>query len=367
MSFHHQTKYNLDLELSKLEHFLKTNNIWFRKNFLLKYETYYKTGGNVKIFCSPNNLIDFRETINYLRAREIDFKIVGYTSNTLFFDEIEYSVILSTKNLINVKIEDEIIEVETGYYLYDFVRITSILNQAKGFEGLEGIPGSIGGAIFMNAAAYNDSISDNLIDVKLLDDNQQTINLNKEECKFKYRDSIFKSNNNYIILSARFKLVKGDIDNIAKKIEAVHIARHSYQEFVFPNLGSMISINKDIYLEILGADKINKLKYYLLQILLKNKFVKFLKRKKPDNVGLNNLIISKLGEPPNKMSKKSVNILLNSKDSNSLSILNYINYIKINIDKKYKQENEIVISPAYEIEKNFEQVLKNLNTHKNDN
>ncbi|MCK5402459.1 MAG: FAD-binding protein, partial [Flavobacteriaceae bacterium] len=263
----------------ELEFFLKNNYCAFQKDYLIKYDTYFKTGGRVKFFLMPLSVDELKYVISYLQKHNLHFKIIGFTSNLFLLDEVEYSVIISTKNLKKVNKNEKGFCVEAGYALSDLVRI-AIINQAKGFEGLEGIPASVGGALFMNAGAYGHSISDNLISVDCINQDNDIITLTKEECGFSYRTSIFK-NGNYIIVSARFNFIKGDRLTIAKNVETFHIARHSYQDFVYPNLGSMISIPINIYQRILKKDKTYIFKYWLLKYIYKNPFIKFINRKRP--------------------------------------------------------------------------------------
>lgn len=342
--------------LNKIEHYLNTKNIVYKKNHIIKYETYFKTGGNIKLFIIPNNYIDFKNIINYLIDEKLDYKIIGFTSNVLFLDELEYSIIISTKNLSKLEVIDNSIRVESGYSLQDFVRV-AVINQAKGFEGLEGIPASIGGALFMNAGAYGDTISDNLISIEIIDENNNFIELKKEECNFSYRDSIFKTGK-FTILRAKFKLVKGNREKIAKNIEKFHIARHSYQDYTYPNLGSMISITGDTYHHIMKNDNIFNILYWILKYLYKNPITKFINRKKPNNIIFNKLLLeylsSKKGIKLNyTLSTKSSNILINDGSVTSKEIIDYVFLIYNLTNKQYHIENEIVLNPVYLVKDDF--------------
>ena len=346
----------LDEQIDYIESYLISSQIPFKKNWNLKYETYFKTGGVAKIFCAPNNKQQLTKCVLKLSEKKIEYRLLGYTSNVLFFDEIDYTIIITTKNINHLQIKDNIATVEAGYSLYEFVRVVSVLNESKGFEGLEGIPGSIGGAIFMNAAAYGNSISDNLIDVEAVDmQTLKLIKLSKKQCEFSYRESVFRKSN-MVILSARFCLVKGNILKIERKIEAIHIARHSYQEYVYPNLGSMISIDKDIYTQLVGANKINMAILFFLKLCFKNPLIKLLKRKKPDNNIFNSFIIRILGKTKNQISKKSINILLNTPTSTSETHLEYIQHISQALGQKYKIENELITTPIYKVNKGFQKL-----------
>ena len=348
----------MNKEIEDIENFLKKTYIAYKKDYKIKYETYFKMGGNVKLFISPNEFNQFKELIIFLKKINISFKIIGFTSNIILLDELKYFVIISTKNLTKLIVENNTIEVEAGYSLQDFVKVT-VINQSKGFEGLEGIPASMGGAIFMNAGAYGDNISDNLISLECIDDNNNFITLKKDECDFQYRNSLFKKNNNYSIIRAKFQLNKGDRKNIQKKIEIFHSARHSYQDFTYPNLGSMISLTGDIYSKIIKKSLKYNLLYWILKYLYKNPISKFINRKRANNKVFNKLILNYLKKEKNInmeyiLSSKNANILINDGTTSSKKIIDYIYLMHDLLDRKFHIENEIVLEPIYDISKDFE-------------
>lgn len=344
-----------------LIHYLKENHIFFKEDYLIKYDTYFKTGGRIKIFIAPQDYRKFKNVIVKLRQDELDYKIIGNTSNIILLDEIEYSIIVSTKNLSKLEVVDSVIHVEAGYSLQDFVRV-ALINQAKGFEGLEGIPGSIGGAIFMNAEAYGDAISDNLISVECIAEDNSVLELKKNECGFSYRDSIFRDGK-IAILRAKFKLVRGNRDDIARNIENYHIARHSYQDYVYPNLGSMISTKSNLYYLILKNDSMYYFFYWILKYLYKNPIVKFINRKRPNNIVFNKLLLKYLFSKQGinlkyTLSTKSANILVHDGTVDICETLNYIYLMHNLIGEKYSIENEVILEPVFSIKEDFEGTYK---------
>lgn len=332
------------MKLTNFRIFLDSNHISYKKDYLLKYETYFKMGGTVNSFVIPNNIDELAIVINYLRKNNLEFKIIGLTTNVYFIDELEYSVIISTKNLTSLQITNDAIQVDCGYSLQDFVRVT-LLEQSTGYEGLEGVPGSIGGAIVMNAGAYGYTISDNIISITCLTSEKEIITLNKEETNFSHRNSIFKIHKDWIVLSAQFKLIKAESAVIAKKIETFHIARHTYQEFSYPNLGSLFSIKGDFYTEFFTKDKIYSTMCFILKVIYKNPFTKFLMRKNPNNIVFNKLIERYLmpNKIENRYSNKSMNILINDGITQTDQLLGYITLLKENLSSDSPIENEIVL------------------------
>ncbi|MBX3048644.1 MAG: FAD-binding protein [Anaerolineales bacterium] len=337
--------------------FLQDQNICYKTDYLIKYETYFKTGGIVKLFVAPQDYGKMVSLVSFLNVSRIKYRIIGYTSNMLFFDEIQYSVILSTKNLNSLEIKEKKIEVEAGYQLQDFVRV-ALINGWKGFDGLEGIPGSIGGALVMNAGAYGYSISDNLISVECIDGENRLSLLKKDDCLFEYRNSIFRGGG-HCILRATFSLQKDSIARIAKNIEKFHIARHSYQEHAYPNLGSMISINENFYNEIFRNKKTFALLFWLLRILFKNPISKFLSRRNPNNIVFNwllkkFLLLERRVLLNYQMSAKGANSLVNNGKVLPKEIIEYTLLCKELLGGKYHIENEFVVTPAFSVDPEFQ-------------
>lgn len=345
--------------LENLSLYLESEKIWYRKNYNIKFETFYKTGGNVNTYICPNSVSDLIKATKYLIQKKIEFKTIGFTSNVLLFDEIEYSVILSTKNVIGIEIADGYIDVEGGYSLQDFVRV-AVIHSAKGFEGLEGIPGSVGGGVFMNAGAYGYSIADKIISVEYIDEAGNIKTATKEMCKFNYRTSTFKGTRN-IITRVRFKIETGDQEEIANKIETFHIARHSYQEFCYPNLGSMFSVNGNFYQEIIRNEtKLYNAVFILTKLLYKNPIAKFFNRKRPNNTPLNWLLAKKINVNNYTPSKKSMNIFINRGISPIEDSLDYMIEIKHRLGSRFHIENELILEPSVAIKPEFIETYKKI-------
>lgn len=334
------------MKLLNFRTFLDINNIGYRKDYILKYETYFKMGGKVHSFVMPKSLEEMKKILGFLSENGINYKIIGLTTNVYLLDELEYSIIITTKYLTSLEITSHGIKAECGFSLQEFVRVT-LLESSTGYEGLEGIPGSIGGALVMNAGAYGYTISDNLISVTCLTPDQKIITLEKEDCFFYHRHSVFKEKKEWVVLSALFKLIPDKQSQIAQKIETYHIARHSYQEFAYPNLGSMFSVKGDFYREFVKRDKFYYLLTFILKVLYKNPAIKLIMRKNPNNKIFNRLIQKYL--LPKKIthtySSKSMNILVNDGRSNIDQILDYISLLKENLHPETPIENEIVIAP----------------------
>jgi UDP-N-acetylmuramate dehydrogenase len=349
--------------VNRCSNYLDKMSIKYRRKIPLQYETYFKKGGVVQCFVEPATEDEYISVIRFLNDNAIEFKVVGFTSNLYFLDELEYGILISTKQLrkLIVNKQEQTIEVEAGYPLEDFVRV-ALVSGGVGFEGLEGIPATIGGAIFMNAGAYGFSISDCLLDVKVMDKSGSVDTLSKSLCHFSFRESIFKQNKDLYIISARFRYEHGSQETSVKAIRTYHIARHIYQEFAYPSLGSLFSVKRSFYDEVFRKSFLYRKYYFALKLLLNNPISKLFRRKNPNNTVFNALFKS-YGQPEGygvSVSEKSLNILINDGVSSYAELNQHIKLLKSYLKKSTPIENEVVIEALSDNTKN-KQFLKELN------
>lgn len=215
-------------ELSKICKTIENEN-------LKKYNT-YKLDCSCKVIIFPSTIDELKESLNIIKKNKSKWFILGNGSNIIlpkYYD----GVIIKLDNLNKRVINDDNIYVESGYMLNKL----AIELSNKGFTGIEwatGIPGTIGGAIYGNAGAYKSSMSEILVDVTLLD-NENIITLKNEELEFNYRDSLLKHRKNLIVLSCNIKLEKGNTEEIKKTIEERTLKRIETQPLEYPNCGSV--------------------------------------------------------------------------------------------------------------------------------
>ena len=203
---------------------------------LKKYNT-YKIGGYAKYVVKPHDINCLKELIKFLKDNNYNYFIIGKGSNLILPDEDYNGVVIILDNLNSIKYEKDYVYVEAGCSLNVFIS-NLINNNYKGLENLYGIPGTIGGAIVQNAGCYGSIISDNLISVVYLENN--TIKeITKNKCDFEYRNSIFKNNKEKIILSCKFKLDKGNKNEMLDIIKSNMIKRKNNQPLEYPNAGSV--------------------------------------------------------------------------------------------------------------------------------
>lgn len=201
-------------------------------NGLIKDFTTYKLSGKMKDVYFPSDLDELKD----LLKSDFEFKIIGNGSNLIISESYEGNFI-KLSNFNSISFDGNTVKVGCGYSLSKL----SLECARKGLSGLEfacGIPGSVGGAIYMNAGAYGNNISDVLISVTILDDNLNIRSLSNSELNFGYRNSVFK-NKNYVILDGTFVLNNKKSDLILNEINDIMESRRSKQPLEFPSAGSV--------------------------------------------------------------------------------------------------------------------------------
>lgn len=207
------------------------------ENVSLKKFNTYKIGGIARYIVKPNSVDNLINLIGYLDEENIKYIVLGKGSNVILPDEDFEGAIILLDDLNKVNINDNIVEAEVGISLSAFI-MNLINNELGGLENLCGIPGTLGGSIVGNAGCYGSQISDYLVDVTYLE-NGIVKTITKEECKFSYRDSIFKRDKNKIILSCKFRLVKSNKDLMLESVKEHAIKRRNSQPLEYPNAGSV--------------------------------------------------------------------------------------------------------------------------------
>ena len=204
----------------------------------LKNHTTFKIGGNCIALIEPREVSDIVETIKICRENSIKFFIIGNGSNLLVPDEGYNGVIIKLKGEFStIQVEGEYLIVNSGAKLSE-VYTVAYENSLTGFEFASGIPGTIGGAIYMNAGAYGGEMKDIVESVQVLDlDNFELRELKNEELEFSYRKSIIQRRN-YIVTTIKLKLQKGNKEKINAVYEDLRERRNSKQPLNFGSAGS---------------------------------------------------------------------------------------------------------------------------------
>lgn len=186
--------------------FLNNNEIEFLENDELRKYNTVKVGGTAKVVCFPHDNEQLIKILKFVNQNQIKVFIIGNGSNLIFADDYFDGCIINLKKLNNdYKVNKDVLTIGSGYMITK-LNFELAKTSFNGLEFASGIPGTIGGVIYMNAGAYKDDISNHLIDVTYLDENFNVKTISTSECKFNYRTSIFQTNKNWIILSANIKL-----------------------------------------------------------------------------------------------------------------------------------------------------------------
>ena len=208
-----------------------------KENVSLKTLTTLKVGGIGKYVFYPKDVTSLKKALTLFKENNINYKIFGNGSNIIPSDKIYDGVIIKLSSLNNLKIEDEVIEVEAGYSLMKLAKEVIKLG-LSGLEWANGIPGTIGGAVYMNAGAYKQDMSFVLEKITALDENMNIVTLNKDELDFSYRHSRLMEEN-LICLSATLRLEKKDISLIEEVVNKRKEKRMETQPLEYPSAGSV--------------------------------------------------------------------------------------------------------------------------------
>lgn len=213
-----------------------------QKDILLKNHTTFRIGGRAKYFFAARNREDLILAVRAAKRLKLPFFILGAGSNLLVSDRGYNGLVIKTQNLkFKTQIHNSKLKIfcEAGTPLAKLVK----LSIEKGYSGLEwaaGIPGTVGGAICGNAGAFGKSMESIVKEIEAFDVKSGKVKvLKNKDCKFAYRDSIFRRNKNLIIISATVHLKRGNKGKIKNKTKEYLNYRKRNQPLNFPSAGSV--------------------------------------------------------------------------------------------------------------------------------
>ena len=217
---------------------LQMNGIEWELNCPLSKHSTLRIGGGADIALFPHSTEELCRALAFLRARDIPTLVIGNGSNVVFSDEGYRGAVVFTGKCREIKIEENILFADAG------VPLSALSSAARdeGLSGLEfafGIPGTLGGAIYMNAGAYGGSMSDVCINSSYYDiQTGEVKSLFEDAQAFGYRKSIYQHHPERIILRATLKLQKGDRRQISETMRTYWEKRRNSQPMDLPNAGS---------------------------------------------------------------------------------------------------------------------------------
>lgn len=292
---------------------LKKSNIGkIEEDVALSKHTSYKVGGKALVFVYPKDVGSLIHLLKLCKGHKINYKVLGNGTNTLFSDRAYKGVIIKLNEFNNYKFFKHSLTAEAGVPLAKLANLAS----KKGLAGLEfaaGIPGTVGGAVFMNAGAYKSDMGYVVKKAQVLTPKYQVINMTNRELDFHYRTSFFQKNPAYICLSVSIGLKQGDATTLQEVIKDRRVRRMASQPLEFPSAGSVFRNPSDD----VSAGKLI------------------------DDLGLKGLC--KGGA---KISDKHANFIINTNKAKASDIMHLINFTKEAVKEKYdidlKVEQEFV-------------------------
>ena len=282
-----------------------------KQNELMKKHTSIKIGGPADFLVEISTIDELKNIIQFTNNNKIPVNIIGNGSNVLVLDNgiRGITIKLEFKEIKLEKLDENKIQVivESGVPI-GLLAQTLLKEEICGFEELSGIPGTIGGAIVMNAGAHGKEIKDIVTEITAMDYNGIIHKFTNQEAQFSYRHSKF-SNGKYIILKTKFLLEKGKKEQIKEKMDEYARYRKEKQPIEYPNAGSTFKRGED-----------------------------FITAKLIDNAGLRGYSIGKA-----QISEKHAGFIINTGDATAQEILQLAEYAKSQIYEKYKKKIELEI------------------------
>lgn len=202
----------------------------------MKNHIYFKVGGPADIFLTPKSIEQLSETVKICKQNNIPYLIIGNGSNLLVKDGGIRGVVIALTKLDKLQSKGNFIKAEAGVLLKD-VSDRAVENSLTGFEFASGIPGSVGGAVFMNAGAYDGEIKNVILEAEVLDEEGNVIVLNRDELELGYRTSRVMKDN-LVVLSAIFQLELGEKEAIQSRVDELTAKREEKQPLEYPSAGS---------------------------------------------------------------------------------------------------------------------------------
>ncbi|OGS21813.1 MAG: UDP-N-acetylenolpyruvoylglucosamine reductase [Elusimicrobia bacterium RIFOXYA2_FULL_40_6] len=304
------------------------------KNISLKKHTNFKIGGKARYFVSARAKNDFSETIAWAKKHKVRYMIIGLGTN-LLFTEKGFNGLIIKNSWHNIQMDGkQTVFSSSGTDMSKLVNYY-LKNNYSGLEWAGGLPGTIGGAVRGNAGAFLGEIKDSVVKVESIDYSRakpRTIIRSNKQCRFYYRDSIFKHNKE-IILGVWFKAKKGDKKEISKKIKDCRAYREKFQPLEYPSAGSFF---KNIPLKSVAT----KVKKEFSLVIKNDPFPLIPAAAVTDKLGLKGTSIGGA-----QASNKHPNFLINKNNASFSDIISLSNLIR----KKAYQKFKIKMIPEVQI------------------
>ena len=203
----------------------------------LKQYTYTKVGGAADYLAFPRNQYELKRIVTFANAQEIPWMVLGNSSNIIVRDSGIEGFVIMFDHFHDIRVNGYVIEAEAGAKLIDVTHVARY-HSLTGFEFACGIPGSIGGAVYMNAGAYGGEIAHILQSCKVLTPEGEIKTLTAEELAFGYRHSKIQETGD-VVIAAKFALAPGNYDQINQEMARLTHLRELKQPLEYPSCGSV--------------------------------------------------------------------------------------------------------------------------------
>jgi len=203
----------------------------------MKHHTTFRVGGKADYFVMPKSIEQVQGVINLCKKENLPYYILGNGSNLLVGDKGYRGVIIQIYREMNeITVDGDKIRAQAGALLSKVGSVACETGLA-GFEFAAGIPGTVGGAVVMNAGAYGGEMRDIIVSATVVTETGEVLKLTNEELDFGYRTSIV-AKKNYIVLEAEYQLQRGDKADIRAKMDEFKVQRVTKQPLEYPSAGS---------------------------------------------------------------------------------------------------------------------------------
>ena len=272
----------------------------------MKKHTSFKIGGIADYFITIRNITDLKKIQKFAIKKNIPFVVIGNGTNLLVLDKGIRGIVVKL-NFDKIEIKKNIVNVSADVSVSKLARICAE-KSLSGIEFLAGIPGTVGGAIKMNAGAYGSEIKDVVKYTKCMDEKGNIIELSNELQEFEYRKSVY-SKKKYIILETELILKNDNFDNINSRMNEMLDARRKKQPLEYPSAGSTFKRNENV-----------------------------ITAKLIDECGLKCFSIGGAS-----VSEKHAGFIINKGNATAKDVLELAEYIKKVVYQKFKEEIELEI------------------------
>lgn len=217
---------------------------FIKQNEPMKNHTSFRIGGNADLFVLPQTIDELNEIIKLCKKTNTPFFVMGNGTNLLVDDKGIRGVVIKTTNINHININGRRITAGSGVLLCRLA-IEALKLSLSGLEFAHGIPGTLGGAVVMNAGAYGGEMKDIIVSTKYLDENNEIKQLSDHN--FGYRKSIFMEHPDWIVLESTLLLKKDCKENIKSKMDEYSLARKTKQPLNVPSAGSVFKRPQGYY------------------------------------------------------------------------------------------------------------------------